>query len=97
MISLKMLGLILTIIGIGLVVTGTILFFIEPSEPQIANTFCFCNPNHSRPIYCYQSLHGIVFDLGWSVTIVGTVTMFFCRKEKLLQKNSKNKVHLSPP
>jgi uncharacterized membrane protein len=85
MISTKMLGLIMTIIGIGLVVMGIVLFLIEPSEPQISNTFCFCNPNHSRPIYCIQSLHGIVFDLGWSVTILGTVTMFFSRKEKLLQ------------
>ena len=83
MISHKMLGLIIAVIGFAFVVTGTIMFLMEPLQP-VQNTFCgFCMTKH--PIYCYKTLHGLLFDLGWLLVMIGSVVMLFYRKEKLRQ------------
>ena len=81
MIDRKMLGLMVAVLGIGLVVSGTIMFLVEP--PGLSNdVFCgFCLTK--RPIYCLKTFHGILFDAGWLLTIVGSIIMFSYRKEKL--------------
>jgi hypothetical protein len=81
MIDRKMLGLMVAVLGIGLVVSGTIMFVVESSEPS-NDAFCgFCLTK--RPIYCLKTFHGMLFDAGWLLTIVGSIIMFSYGKRKL--------------
>jgi hypothetical protein len=85
MIGRKMLGLIMVIIGVVLVVSGTIMFLMEPPEPS-QDAFCgLCMIKY--PIYCYKTLHGALFDTGWLLIIIGGVTILVYRKEALRQIN----------
>lgn len=84
MINRKMLGLIMIVFGFVFVVSGTILFLVEPPSPS-QDAFCgFCMIKY--PIYCYKTLHGALFDTGWLLVIMGSFTMLTYRKEALHQR-----------
>jgi hypothetical protein len=79
-----MLGMILAVIGVVFVVSGTILFLVEKPEPS-QDAFCgFCLTKY--PVYCYKTLHGVLFDMGWLLAIIGSFTMLIYRKEALHQR-----------
>lgn len=84
MISRKMLGLIMAIIGFVFVVSGEVMFFLEP-RTFVGIPGCFCVEEVGPPpIYCYKTLHGLMFDSGLVLVALGIVLMIVFRKEKLL-------------
>ncbi len=83
MISRKMLGLLITLFGMISVVSGTILYLVEPLEIS-KNTFCDSFCLEKPPIYCYRTIHGFLFDMGWLLTIAGSSLIFLYRKQKLV-------------
>ncbi len=78
----KLLGLILAIVGVAFVVSGTILFLIQP--PQRLDIPAYCCFYLSHPIYCLSCLHGILFDIGWLLVIIGSIMMLFYRKTRII-------------
>jgi hypothetical protein len=86
MISRKMLGLIIVIIGLVLVVSGLIMFLLEPTI-FYGIPGCFCiGVVGPPPLYCYKTLHGLLFDSGLILTALGMVLMIVFRKEKINMK-----------
>ncbi len=81
MLGVRKLGLVLTVIGVCLVVSGMVLFVARPEYDISENAFCgqsFCITK--RPIYCYRALYGILFDSGWVLTAAGLIIAFLQRK-----------------
>jgi hypothetical protein len=82
----KVLGLIIVIIGFVLVVSGLILFLLEPrTEYGIPGCLCIGEVG-PPPIYCYKTFHGLLFDSGLVLMALGVVLMIVFRKEKLNTK-----------
>ncbi len=78
----KLLGLVLAAVGVAFVVSGTILFLIQP--PQRLDIPAYCCFYLSHPIYCLSYLHGILFDTGWLLVIIGSIMMLFYRKTRII-------------
>jgi hypothetical protein len=82
-INRRLAGLILAVIGFILMISGTILFIIQPQQRVFAPMFCCAYISH--PIYCLKALHGIFFDVGWLLIIMGSIMLLFYRKRNLWQ------------
>jgi len=82
-INRRLVGLILAIIGFVLMISGTILFAIQPYQQVHAPVYCCVYIGH--PIYCLRALHGVFFDVGWLLIIVASIMLLFYRKRKLWQ------------
>jgi hypothetical protein len=79
MISPEKPGLAMVLVGILLVGSGTVIYLFEPPGGS-QNSFCdgsYCIVK--SPIYCYKTLHGILFDTGWLLMLAGSIILLFCR------------------
>jgi hypothetical protein len=79
MISPEKLGLAIVLVGILLVAGGTVMYLFEPPRGS-QNSFCdgsYCIVK--SPLYCYKTLHGILFDTGWLLILAGSIILLFCR------------------
>jgi uncharacterized membrane protein len=79
MIRPEMLGKAILLLGILLVGSGTVIYLFEPPEGS-QNSFCdgsYCIVK--SPIYCYKTLHGILFDTGWLLVLAGSIILLFRR------------------
>jgi uncharacterized membrane protein len=79
MISPKKPGLAIVLVGILLVASGTVIYLFEPPKGS-QNSFCdgsYCIVK--SPIYCYKTLHGILFDTGCLLILAGSIILLFFR------------------
>jgi hypothetical protein len=79
MISPKKLGLAMVLVGILLVAGGTVMYLFEP---PISSQNSFSDGSYcivKSPIYCYKTLHGILFDTGCLLILAGSIILLFCR------------------
>jgi hypothetical protein len=85
MIRLEMLGSAILLLGILLVAIGTAIYNFEP--PRVSqNSYCdgsYCI--EKIPIYCYKTLHGMLFDTGWLLILAGSIILLFGRIRRLRQ------------
>ena len=89
MISPQKPGLAMILVGIILVAGGTVMYLLErPRGSQ--NSFCdgsYCIVK--SPIYCYKTLHGILFDSGCPIILAGSIILLFSRRRKSGQVTQK--------
>jgi hypothetical protein len=72
-------GLAMVLVGILLVGSGTVIYLFEPPKGS-QNSFCdgsYCIVK--SPIYCYKTLHGILFDTGWLLILAGSIILLSYR------------------
>jgi hypothetical protein len=80
MIRLEMLGRAILLLGILLMGSGTVMYLFEPprgSQNSLCDGRLLCIVK--SPIYCYKTLHGILFDTGWLLILAGSIILLFCR------------------
>jgi hypothetical protein len=77
-------GLAMVLVGILLVVSGTVMYLFEPPQ-AIPNTLCI----GKSPIYCYKTLHGILFDTG-CLLILGGIIILLLNNIMKLRKTKAN-------
>jgi hypothetical protein len=78
MIRLEMLGRVMLLLGVLFLGGGTVIYLFEPPQ-AISNTFCI----GKSPIYCYKTLHGILFDTGSLLILAGIIILILCSIMKL--------------
>ena len=74
MIRLEMLGRVILLLGVLFLGSGTVIYLFE-SPQDVPNTYCI----GKSPIYCYKTLHGILFDTGCLLILAGSIILLFCR------------------
>jgi hypothetical protein len=89
-ISHKTLRSIIVIIGLILVVSGSIMFLLEPRiEYGIPGCFCIGTAG-PPPIYCSKTIHGLLFDSGLALLALSIILMIVFRKQKTNMKKREN-------
>jgi hypothetical protein len=78
MIRLEMLGRIVLLLGVLFLGSGTVIYLFEPPQ-AIPNTYCM----GKSPIYCYKTLHGILFDTGCILILAGIIILLLSSIMKL--------------
>jgi hypothetical protein len=78
MIRLEMLGRVILLVGVLFLGSGTVIYLFEPLQP-IPNTYCI----GKSPIYCYKTLHGILFDTGCLLILAGVIILLLNNIMKL--------------
>jgi hypothetical protein len=78
MIRLEMLGRITLLLGVLFLGSGTVIYLFEPPQ-AIPNTYCI----GKSPIYCYKTLHGILFDTGCLLILAGIILLLLSSIMKL--------------
>jgi len=75
MVQPEMLGKAILLLGIILAGSGTVIYLSEPPKGS-QNSFCdgsYCIVK--SPICCCKTLHGILFDTGWALTVAGSIIL----------------------
>jgi hypothetical protein len=85
MIRLEMLGRIIVLLGVLFLGSGTVIYLFEPPQ-AIPNTYCI----GKSPIYCYNTLHGILFDIGCLLILAGIIILLLCSIMKLRKTKASN-------
>jgi hypothetical protein len=78
MIRLEMLGRVILLLGVLFLGSGTVIYLFEPPQ-AFPNTYCI----GKSPIYCYKTLHGILFDTGCLLILAGIIILLLCSIMKL--------------
>jgi hypothetical protein len=85
MIRLEMLGRVILLVGVLLMGSGTGIYLFEPLQ-AIPNTYCL----GKGPIYCYKTLHGILFDTGCLLILAGIIILLLSSIMKLRKTKASN-------
>jgi hypothetical protein len=85
MIRLEMLGRVILLLGILLVGSGMVMYLFES---PIGSQNSYCDGSYclvKRPIYCYRTFHGLLFDTGCLLILAGSIILLFCRIRRTKQ------------
>jgi hypothetical protein len=85
MIRLEMLGRVILLLGVLFLGSGIVIYLFEPPQ-VIPNTYCI----GKSPIYCYKTLHGILFDTGCLLILAGIIILLLCSIMKLRKTKASN-------
>ena len=85
MIRLEMLGRVILLLGVLFLGIGAVIYLFEPPQ-AIPNTYCI----GKSPIYCYKTLHGILFDTGCLLILAGIIILILCSIMKLRKTKASN-------
>ena len=80
-----MLGRVILLLGVLFLASGTIIYLFEPPQ-DVPNTYCI----GKSPIYCYKTLHGILFDTGCLLILAGIIILLLCSIMKLRKTKASN-------
>jgi hypothetical protein len=85
MIRLEMIGRVILLLGVLFLGSGTVIYLFE-SPQTIPNTYCL----GKSPIYCYKTLHGILFDTGCLLILSGIIMLLLSSIMKLRKTKASN-------
>jgi predicted membrane channel-forming protein YqfA (hemolysin III family) len=85
MIRLEMLGRVILLLGVLFLGSGAVIYLFE-SPQDVPNTYCI----GKSPIYCYKTLHGILFDTGCLLILAGIIILLLCSIMQLRKTKASN-------